>query len=112
MPKQQLIRYEAQSIGSPIWNATNAYQNLIQNHSFRDISNGEDAYFFKDSWQQLSKLQDGGTPTQWQERIENQGLTKVKDFWVDEALDFGFRVWKPKVWFMTWVPGQAGGHFY
>ena len=56
MQKQQLIKYEAHSTGSPIWTAANANRNLIQNHSFGDIGNEEDAYFFKDSWQQLPKL--------------------------------------------------------
>ena len=57
MSKHLLIRYEGQCTGSSIWRAANANRNLIQNHSFWDISNGEEAYFFKDSWRQMSKIQ-------------------------------------------------------
>jgi hypothetical protein len=64
MPKQQLIRIEVASTGSPIWSATNANRNLIQSHNFWDVGNGEEAYFFRDSWQQLPKIQDEGLQAQ------------------------------------------------
>ena len=60
----------------------------------------------------MSKLLDGGTHTHWQEQIENEVLTKVKDFWVDEVSNSGFRVWKPEAWFTTWLPGEAGRHLH
>ena len=92
MSKQHLIRYEAQCTGSPIWLVANANRNLIQNHSFWDIVNGEEAYFFKDSWQQMRKIQVGGNHDQWQVRLENEGKIKVKDFWMEDNSNSSFQV--------------------
>ena len=55
----------------------------------------------------MSKLQDGGNHNQWQEQMENEGLTKVKDFWVEETQNSSFRVWKPEAWFSTRMLGEA-----
>ena len=90
MSKQHLIRYEGQCTGSPIWLVVNVNRNLIQNQSFWDIGNGEEAYFFKDSWQQMPKIQVGGNHDQWQVRLENEGKIKVKDLWMEDNSNYGF----------------------
>ena len=110
--KPLLIRYEGQCTGSPIWWVTNANRGLIQNHSFWEIGNGEEEYFFKDSWQQLPKIQLGDNQDQWQVHLENEGKTRVKDFWVEDNSNSRFRVWKPEEWFTDRMPAKIGKRLY
>jgi len=45
-------------MGSVIWNSAKQHRNLIQQHSFWEIKNGNTARFWEDSWQQLPKIKD------------------------------------------------------
>lgn len=108
MSKRSLIRYEGQCTGSLIWRATNTNKSLIQNHSFWEIGNGEEAYFFKDSWQQLPKFQLDEHQDQWINQLEIEGITKVKDFWAEDNSNIGFRVWKSEEWFTAHIPAGVG----
>ena len=56
--KLSLIRWDQNNLGSPIWQATNANQHLVKDYSFWEVGNGEEADFFRDSWQQMPKLQE------------------------------------------------------
>lgn len=103
-----MIRYDESLVGSPIWQASNANQNIIKAHSFLEIGNGEESDFFRDSWQRLPNLQGEGNPFQLQERIEREGLNKVKDFWEETVNDKTLRQWKPEAWFSAWLPREAG----
>lgn len=77
---QNLIWFDHDAIGSPIWQAANANRHLVKDHSFWKIGNGEEADFFRDSWQQLPKLQGVGDPLILQVQLERGGFRKVKDF--------------------------------
>ena len=112
MPKTTLVCYEGQCTGSPVWRAANANRSIIQNHSFWEIGNGEEEYFFKDSWQQLPKFQLEENQEQWLNQLENEGITKVKDFWTEDNSNIGFRVWKPKEWFTAHMPVGVGRCLY
>jgi hypothetical protein len=107
-----LIRYDESRPGSPIWQAANANCVLIKAHNFWEIGNGEEADFFCDLWQQLPNLQGEGNPSQLQERMEREGLNKVKDFWEDTTTDKTFRQWKPEAWFSVWLLGEAGTQLF
>lgn len=108
MPKKSLIHYEGQCTGSPIWQAANTNISLIQNHRFWEIGNGEEAYFFKDSWQKLPKFQLDEFQEQWTNQLEFEGISKVKDFWAKDNPNSGFRVWKSEEWFTTHLPAEVG----
>ena len=112
IPKRNLIRYEGQCAGSPIWRAANANRSLIQNHSFWEIGNGEDAYFFKDACQQLPKFQLDEHLEQWKNQMENEGKAKVKDLWSEDDPNTGFRVWKSEEWFTAQLPLEVGRGLY
>jgi hypothetical protein len=38
-------------MGTPIWQVANANKNLVKDHRLLEIRNGEEAEFFRDSWQ-------------------------------------------------------------
>ena len=57
-PSQNLIHFDQEITGSPIWQVTNANKQLVKEHRFWEIGNGEEANFFRDSWQQLPKIQE------------------------------------------------------
>ena len=112
MLKRSLICYEGQCIGSPIWRAANANRSIIQNHSFWEKGNREEAYFFKDSWKQLPKFQLDENQVQWLNQLENEGITKVKDFWTEANSNTEFRIWKYEDWFMAHMPAGVGRGLY
>lgn len=60
---ENLIEFDHEIIGSLIWQAANAKRHLVKDHRFWEIGNGEEADFFKDSWQQLQKLKGERDPS-------------------------------------------------
>ena len=79
-PTEELIRISDVSMGSLIWNSAKKHRNLIQQHSFWEVKDGDAARFWEDTWQQLPKLKDLLHPSQ----IEKQDLqdhNKVKNLW-------------------------------
>lgn len=56
--RQCLIQWDQSYLVSSIWQAANANRKLVKEHSFWEVGNGEEADFFRDSWQQMPKLQE------------------------------------------------------
>ena len=54
--ENQLIRHNVQIKGSNIWNMAWKNKDLVQNHAFWEVRNGESAMFWQESWQQLKPL--------------------------------------------------------
>ena len=44
--------------------------------------------------------------------MENEGKAKVKDFWSEDDLNTGFRVWKLEEWFTSQLPWEVGRSLY
>ena len=57
-PSQNLICLNQDIPRSSIWQVANANRQLVREHSFWAIGNGEEEKFFRDSWQQLPKIQE------------------------------------------------------
>lgn len=55
-PVEQLIRFNMERNGSHIWKKAWEGRLMVQSHCFWEIRSGEDANFWEDSWNQLSKL--------------------------------------------------------
>ena len=81
MPENRLIRWNGDDQGSLIWTAAKQNRQLITQHAFWEIGNGETALFWTDSWQQWPALEQ----EEWAPDISAQamqaGLTKVVDYW-------------------------------
>ena len=88
---QNLIRFDQETTGSSIWLVTNANKQLVKDHSFWEIDNGEEVDFFRDSWQQLPKIQEEGDLPILQVHLKREGFTKVKDFWENNGEVSPFR---------------------
>lgn len=58
----------------------NTNKQLVKDQRFWEIRNGEEADFFRDSWQQLPKIQDEVALPHLQALLEREGLIRVKDF--------------------------------
>eukprot|EP00253_Pinus_taeda_P021028 PITA_21028 len=84
MPQAELIRFKATISGSLIWNAAKQHHQLIQKHSFWEIRNGHSARFWKDAWNQQSKLSSVLPPMIIPNRQEQQHAT-VHQFWEHET---------------------------
>lgn len=54
--KSSLIRWDQSNTGFAIWQAANANKHLVKDYSFWEVGNGEEADFFRDSWQQMPKI--------------------------------------------------------
>eukprot|EP00253_Pinus_taeda_P018267 PITA_18267 len=50
-PAEELIRISKVSIGSLIWNSAKQHRNLIQQHNFWEVKNGNTERFWEDPWQ-------------------------------------------------------------
>lgn len=103
-PNQNLIHFDQEITGSPIWQVANANKRLVKMHSFQEIGNGEEVDFFRDSWKQL--IQEEVDLPNMQAQLEREGLTKVKDFWVNNGEVSLFRQWRPEEWFVGKIPRE------
>lgn len=79
-PREELIRLSETSNGSIIWNSTKQHKNLIQEHSFWEVKNGDQARFWDDSWQQMPKLKNLFPPNVPLEQDLHPQYT-VRNFW-------------------------------
>jgi len=77
--------------GSLIWKATSQHKAIIQQDSFWEIRDGNNAHFLDDSWHQRPKLSDLIRPHQTQEWEEHQ-MDKVSQHWTP-TLKQGYRQW-------------------
>lgn len=55
-PPDKLIRLLPTENGSLIWNAARQHNKMIQKHSFWEIRDGNNAYFWVDSWHQIPRI--------------------------------------------------------
>ena len=55
---KKMIRLDQNIPRSPIWQAANVNRHLIIEHIFWNIGDGKEANFFRDSWQQMPKIQE------------------------------------------------------
>eukprot|EP00253_Pinus_taeda_P027819 PITA_27819 len=71
-----LIQLQEVPEGSPIWNLAKRNRNIIQDHSFWEIRNGNTALFWEDAWQQLPRL---ATPDleNYKREVQSTGNYKV-----------------------------------
>ena len=79
-PVEERIRISEVSMGSLIWNSAKQHRSLIQQHSFWEVKNGENAKFWADSWQQMPKVKEQFSHLQPPEQ-NMQAQDKVKNFW-------------------------------
>jgi hypothetical protein len=54
--EKNLIRWNGDNPGSLIWTAAKQNRQLVTQHAFWEIRNGETTLFWKDSWQQWPVL--------------------------------------------------------
>jgi hypothetical protein len=54
--ERSLIRWNEDTPGSLIWTTAKQNRHLVVNHAFWEIQNGQTAFFWNDSWQQLPIL--------------------------------------------------------
>jgi len=74
-PVDDLIRLTEVGLGSLISNAAKQNKGIIQQHSFWDVRDGNNARFWEDSWQQRPKRRDLIKPHQipdWEEQLMNK----------------------------------------
>jgi exonuclease III len=90
----QLIRFNEQTSGSNIWNTAWRNRPLVQQHAFWEVRSGEDALFWKDSWQQLPPLEDMESLNPYKLRLQQNISNKVKDFWIPTQEGQPWRQWK------------------
>lgn len=89
---QDLIRLQELPEGSPIWNLAKNNRNIIQNHSFWEIRNGESALFWEDSWQQHLKL-DNPDLEVYKNHCQNRGKHSVQQYCTSGISDQEWRKW-------------------
>eukprot|EP00253_Pinus_taeda_P011321 PITA_11321 len=80
--------------GSPIWNLANRNRNIIQDHSFWEIRNGNTTLFWEDAWQQLPHLT---TPylENYKREVQTTGKYKVNQYWSQDTNEQEWRIWNP-----------------
>jgi len=89
---QDLIRMQESPDGSPIWNLARRNREIVQEHSFWEIRDGETALFWEDAWQQFSKL--GGPEfADLQRQCQEMGRTTVNQYWNHSSRDQEWREW-------------------
>lgn len=101
-----LIRWDQNNPGSPIWQATNANKHLVKDYNFWEVGNGEEVDFFRDSWQQMPKLQEEIEIPELQANLVRNGILKIKDFWSSNEDSSPFRQRQTKEWFKAWSPRE------
>jgi exonuclease III len=91
--EHNLIRWNGDNLGSLIWTAAKQNRQLVTQHAFWEIGNGETALFWQDSWQQWPAL----NAEEWSNDICAQaigvGLTKVADYWQNNHAEDTWRCW-------------------
>eukprot|EP00253_Pinus_taeda_P021359 PITA_21359 len=89
-----LIRLQEVPKGSPIRNLAKRNRNIIQDHSFWEIRNGNTALFWEDAWQQLPRL---ATPDleNYKREVQSMGNYKVNQYWSQDTNEQEWRIWNP-----------------
>jgi exonuclease III len=91
--EKNLIRWNGDNPGSLIWTAAKQNRQLVTQHAFWEIGNGETTLFWQDSWQQWPAL----SAEEWARDICTQatriGLTRVADYWQDNPMEDTWRCW-------------------
>eukprot|EP00253_Pinus_taeda_P004936 PITA_04936 len=90
--EQDLIRLQEVPEGSPIWNLARRNRNLVQDHRFWEIRNGETALFREDAWQQLPRLEKPGLED-FKRECQNRGRYTVHHYWSHSSSDQEWRDW-------------------
>lgn len=90
--EQDLIRLQKVPEGSPIWNLAGRNRNLVQDHSFWEIHNGETALFWEDAWQQLPRLEKPELEN-FKRECQNRGRYTVHHYWSPSSSDQEWRDW-------------------
>eukprot|EP00253_Pinus_taeda_P009477 PITA_09477 len=92
--KKDLIWLQEVPEGSPIWNLAKRNHNIIQDHSFWEIRNGNTAFFWEDAWQQLPRLT---TPNleNYKREVQTTGNYTVNQYWSQEINEQEWRTWNP-----------------
>ena len=85
----------------------NANKQLVREHRFWEIGNGEEANFFQDARQQFLKLQDEMVLPHLQAHRDREGIIKVKYFWEEIGEAMPFRRWNSVEWFERKSPGES-----
>ena len=75
--ENNMIRWNGDNTGSLIWTAAKQKRQIITQHSFWEIGNGETALFWQDSWQQLPTLNTEEWPHDISAQVIGMGLTRV-----------------------------------
>ena len=91
-PPSQLIRFNEEQQGSPIWTKAKGGRHLVQQHNFWEIRDGRNVRFWEDSSNQLPRL--GGNP-RWnpiQELARVEGRSLIHHFW-QEKITNEWRCW-------------------
>jgi ribonuclease HI len=93
MAEKNLIRWDGDNPGSLIWTAAKQNRQMVTQHAFWEIGNGETTLFWQDSWQQWPAL----SAEDWARDICTQatwaGLTKVADYWQNNPTEDTWRCW-------------------
>jgi len=92
--EKDLIRLQEVPEGSPIWNLAKRNRNIIQDHSFWEIRDGETTFFWEDAWQQLPRL---ATPDleNYKREVQTAGNYRVNQYWSQENNEQEWRAWNP-----------------
>jgi hypothetical protein len=92
--EKNLIRWNGDNPGSLIWTAAKKNRQMVTQHAFWEIGNGETTLFWQDSWQQWPAL----NAEDWARDICAQatriGLTRVADYWQDNPMEDTWRCWQ------------------
>ena len=95
---KNLIHLNQDIQGSTIWQAANANRQLVREHSFWEIGNGEEVNLFRYSWKQSPKIQEEVILPILQDKLIRGGIIKVKDMWNPREIASPFRKWKSQEW--------------
>ena len=91
-PLSQLICYNKDQQGSPIWMKAKGGRYLVQHHSFWEIRDGRNAKFWEDSWNQLPRLGDNPRWITIHEFSRAASRIQVHHFWQERILN-GRKCW-------------------
>eukprot|EP00253_Pinus_taeda_P026308 PITA_26308 len=89
-----LIRLQEVPEGSPIWNLAKRNRNIIQDHSFWEIRNGNTTLFWEDAWQQLPCLATLDLEN-YKREVQSTGNYKVNQYWSQNTNEQEWRIWNP-----------------
>ena len=87
-----LIRMQDTHNGSPIWNHAQANRSIVQDYSFWEIRNGNQALFWEDAWQQHPKLENPDLEN-YKRNCQNRGNFTVHQYWIPNGNDQAWREW-------------------